>query len=565
MVQILLNAGVDVNRKGGHYGTALVAACRSGSTGVAEILLKHDADPNIQGCWVCDNALQTACERDNADIVLLLLEFEADPNLRGGRYGSALHAAFSKGNEIIIRALLTRDADIKYRGGEYCSVIQAAVKSENEAAVKIALECGLSANEKGGWFTYPLLRATAVESCPDSIVRLLLDEGADPNLEREGDDFIDRTFRTALQHATSISKAKMLLDSGAQIDTVSGWLGTALHVAIDDGEKQKHSMIKFLVERGADVNKVAENIGSPLCYTGRKADFDSARLLIEAGADLDSVDTIGHSALHLAICKPKSGMELFDYFVDLGADPLLLDRRGCNGVHYAARANNLGALTKILEGKLDINATDGFGWTPLHWAAASKRKSAQVIKALVDQGCNKDLKDKAGRTALDLATIFENTESVAILNDMDNEYTDPSKNGASTAKEPINYGCDGCAIVRIPFKLDCRQADRLLCRYPTPVGGKNGTSAQPVTDFPISAFDVLWTRISYTPAAILGPIKFLQKSNGLNRALLHATGRTLLTFLDCWLVELGGIGGGERGRERGKGGLMRGYGERMRG
>ena len=194
MVQTLLNAGVDVNRKGGHHGTALVAACRSGSTGVVEILLKHDADPNTQGCWVCDNALQTACERDNADIVLLLLEFEADPNLRGGRYGSALHAAFSKGNEIIIRALLTRDADIRYRGGEYCSVIQAAVKSENEAAVKIALECGLSANEKGEWFTYPLLRATAVESCPDSIVRLLLDEGADPNLEREGDDFIDRIF-----------------------------------------------------------------------------------------------------------------------------------------------------------------------------------------------------------------------------------------------------------------------------------------------------------------------------------------------------------------------------------
>ena len=270
-----------------------------------EILLKHDADPNIQGCWVCDNALQTACERDNADIVLLLLESEADPNLRGGRYGSALHAAFSKGNEIIIRELLTRGADIRYRGGEYCSVIQAAVKSGNEAAVKIALECGLSANEKGGWFTYPLLRATAVESCPDSIVRLLLDEGADPNLEREGDDFIDQTFRTALQHSTSISKYKMLLDSGAEIDTVSGWLGTALHVAIYDGGKQKHSMIKFLVERGADVNKVAENVGSPLCYTGREADFDSARLLIEAGVDLDSVDTIGHSALHLAICKPN--------------------------------------------------------------------------------------------------------------------------------------------------------------------------------------------------------------------------------------------------------------------
>lgn len=223
-------------------------------------------------------------------------------------------------------------------------------------------------------------------------------------------------------------------------------------------------------------------------------------------------------------------MELFDYFVGLGANPLLLDCRGCNGLHYAARANNLGALKKILEGKPGVNIIDGFGWTPLHWAAASKSKSAQVIKALVDQGCNKDLKDKARRTALDLAAIFENTESVAILNDMDNECTDLSNNGASTAKEPTNYECDGCAIVRIPFKHDGSQADRLLCRYPTSVGGKNGTSAQPVTNFSISAFDVLWTRISYTPAAILGPIKFLQLSNGLNRILSLRHGENAVEF-----------------------------------
>lgn len=102
---------------------------------------------------------------------------------------------------------------------------------------------------------------------------------------------------------------------------------------------------------------------------------------------------------------------------------------------------------------------------------------------------------------------------------MDNEYTDPLKDGASTAKEPINYECDGCAIVRIPFKHDGRQADRLLCRYPTSVGGRNGTSAQPATDISISPFDVLWTRISYTPVAIFGLIKFQQKSNGRSRIL----------------------------------------------
>lgn len=477
IVQILLDAGIDVNRKGGEHGTALVAACRCGSTNVVKLLLESDADLNIQECGLFDNALQTACEADNADIALLLLEHKAEPNLHGGWYGSALHAAFSKGNELIISALLTKGADIKYRGGEYCSILQAAVASENEVAVKVALERGLSANEKGGEFTYPLLRATAIDTCPDSIVRLLLDNGADPNLEREGDGYSDQIFRTALQHEPSVSKASLLLDAGAKLDTVSGWLGTALHAAICNNEgNQDSSIIKFLIDRGADVNKNSDVAGSPLCCAIKQSEFDIVRLLLGAGADLHSVDNVGHSALHMTICQSQAGIELFDYCVDLGADPLLLDRRGCNGLHYAARANNLLVLRKILERKPDINVIDDYGWTPLHWAAASTAISTSIIKALLDEGCNKDMKDKAGRTALDLATKLENSQSVAILT-ADGVHIDASlENGVEEQLYPLPL-CDGCLIVSKHLKGNYCQADSCLHRNPMFVGPRTGTHA----------------------------------------------------------------------------------------
>ena len=453
IVQALLNASINVNRKGGKFGTALTAACHRRRTGVVRLLLEHGADPNIQGCWEDDNALQTACEMGNADIVLHLLEHGADPNLHGGRYGSALHAAFSQGNEVTIRALLAKGADVTYRGGEYWSILQAAVYSKNEAAVRIALECGLSANEKGGWFTYPLLRATAVESCPDSIVRLLLEEGADSNLEREGDNFTERTFRTALQHTTSLSKANLLLEYGAKVNAVSGWLGTALNVAMYTGGKEKIPMMRLLLEHEADVNQVVEAVESPLRYACRVAQLASAQILIEAGADINSVDIVGHSALHTSICQHmSSGLEIFDYLVGLDADPLLLDRRGCSGLHYAARANNLTILKKILERGPDVDATDDFGWTPLHWAAASTRKSTEVIRALLDAHSRIDLKDKLGRTASDLATIFKNIESIAILDNKDDADIDPSS-APTTTEEPLNFDCDGCGIVRSPPPL----------------------------------------------------------------------------------------------------------------
>lgn len=511
IVRNLLKAGSDVNRKGGKFGTALTAACRFGNIGVVKVLFENNADPNIQGCWDDDNALQAACETNNAESILLLLQNGADPNLHGGWYGSALHAAFSRGNEVVIRELLQRGADINYKGGEYHSVLQAAVDSGKEEAVQIALKCRLSPNERGGRITYPLMRAAILHECPDSIVRLLLEKGADPNLEREGHSIAELIFRTALQQVGSPSKASILLDYGARMNQVTGWLGSALHTALCDSGNQKSSIVKLLLHRGADVNLKGEHVGSPLCYAAQQGDLISAQLLIDGGADLNSVDFGGHSSLHWAICKAKDGEELFDYLLSLGADPLLVDRRGCNGIHYAARACGMRALRKILEREPDINAADDYGWTPLHWAAASTRVSGQVLKALLHKGCKQDMADKERRTALDLAITFDNTEAIAVLNQTSNEYFVPSRIGATAATKLGDCWCEGCCIVRNPFEESKCYTDTLNRRHPMFVDLRIGTNAQTVTTFSISAFDVSSTKMFYTLKDISGPARPLQK------------------------------------------------------
>ena len=452
IAQSLLKAGSDVNRKGGEMGTALNAACYCQSLELVQILLESGGDPNVQECFECDHALQTACERNNTDIALLLLEHGADPNLHGGWYGSALHAAFAKGNKVIVKALVAIGADIKYKGGEYWSTLHATIVSCDEAMVKLALSHGTSANEKGGWFTYPLMRALASESCPDSIARLLFNAGADPNLEREGDEFIQQTFRTTLQHAITPSKAALVLDFGADINAVSGWLGTALHTTMYLGGDERKPIMSLLIERGADVNRVG--MDPPLCYAAREGQLDSAQLLVEAGADLNLVDMAGHSALHLALSNASTGVELCNYLLDAGADPLLVDRRGCSGLHYAARGSKLTALQSILKRAPDLDASDNLGWTPLHWAAASTRVSTQVVQALLSEGCNKDLRDKNGDTAQDLATKFNNTKIIALLNNHTKDTSiDPTETGfLDSDTEPCRY-CDGCMIVRTLLSL----------------------------------------------------------------------------------------------------------------
>lgn len=84
-------------------------------------------------------------------------------------------------------------------------------------------------------------------------------------------------------------------------------------------------------------------------------------MLVEAGADLHVTKLVGHSALLTTILSQASQLEVFDYLIVLGVDPLQRDRRGCNGLHYAARANKSDFIERILRYGINVNGADLHG------------------------------------------------------------------------------------------------------------------------------------------------------------------------------------------------------------
>jgi ankyrin repeat protein len=176
-VELLIDAGADVNKLAGEYGTALQAAVAGGrdepsALEVVRILICAGADVNLVG-GEYGTALQAATYRNRPQIVEELIEAGADVNLVGGDYSTALRAAVVSGHYYseegsriaIVQRLIRAGADVNLKGGEDTAPLEAALARSRTEIAQILHDAGVKPQKR------PLLSPT--------------DSGSDAD-EREG-------------------------------------------------------------------------------------------------------------------------------------------------------------------------------------------------------------------------------------------------------------------------------------------------------------------------------------------------------------------------------------------
>ena len=303
VARILLARGAHPGYGAGEFTNPLTAATSNGYGDTVELLLQHRADPNAPGGLDGSTPLiNAACtlpakyldllirhgaivdqrdpDEDTALIVsalvgddaciTTLLSHRAQVNLGGKHHGSALHAAASNGHAETCRLLLRHGADPRMRGGPYNTVLQAAAASGDSATVKVIIAGGggRELNVQGGEY-FTALHAAAVQEDDGCLRQLLalrpkLDVFPPPPTSKAG------TPLQAAAFAGCDRNARLLLEAGANPNTVAGKHGTALQAAALKGGS---ALCALLLSRGARVDGPSSGkYGHPLVAAVARVD-----------------------------------------------------------------------------------------------------------------------------------------------------------------------------------------------------------------------------------------------------------------------------------------------------
>ncbi len=171
-----------------------------------------------------------------------------------------------------------------------------------------------------------------------------------------------------------------------------------LHDAVKDGDLAR---LQELIAAGEDLTAQDKNVGTALHWAALKDNIDVARLLIEAGTDVNLPNTGSkQTALHIAAFS--GSVEVAVLLIEAGADAEARNLYGDTPLHTATAEDQSNVAKLLIEAGANIEARNVEAFTPLFLAAGGNAVGA--IELLVAEGADIDAKRTIGYTALHYAT-----------------------------------------------------------------------------------------------------------------------------------------------------------------
>ena len=345
--------GEDVNRRNADGSTPLQWAVYNGDVAEARRLLRAGADVSLANKYGA-TPMSLAAEVGNADMLKVLLEAGAN-------------------------------ADSPNADGQ--TALLAVARTGNVEAAQLLLDHGATVDAKEKWGGQTALMWASARRHP-AMMQLLISKGADVNARS-----IDRDYQ---RHVTAEGRPKSL-DSGG--------LTPLLYAA----RENCRACVDVLLENRADIDLPDPDGVSPLLVAIMNANWDLARQLIVAGADVNQWDIYGETPLFIAadlrsridggrasIDPPNetSGLAIVSLLLEHGADPNtqlffkpantrgVINTRGSTPLIRAANNGDLEVVKVLLAQGADATIPTADRQTPIHAVLSGRAPEPQALELI---------------------------------------------------------------------------------------------------------------------------------------------------------------------------------------
>jgi len=378
MAELLVRAGANVKAANEFGATPLYAAAAHADPAMTEKLLAAGADPNA-ALMSGETPLMEAARRGNLADVRVLLANHANPNAKESNGGqTALMWALSERQSAVVEELIKGGADVHAGSKTGFTPLMFAAQQGDEDSARILLRAGAKPNDaqpKTGLTALMIASAMAHAKAVD----VLLDKGADPNLaDTNGYTSLHRVVRDSDYGINLAAKddiltiVKSLLKHGANPN---------VRLSQDKekaAEEIKNGNVAIEGKRTAvTVDEIILQGATPLFLAAEVNNLDVIKALVDAGADPLIATERGTTPLMMAagagtdvqrereLQERATAVETAKFLVEHGADVNAAGQYGWTALHAAAYQGLNDVIAYLVSKGANIDQKDEFGQTAL--------------------------------------------------------------------------------------------------------------------------------------------------------------------------------------------------------
>jgi ankyrin repeat protein len=415
MVDLLLRAGADAKNANEFGATPLYAAAGNADATIAVKLLAAGADPNVP-LLSGETPLMVAATRGALETVRALLSGKASVDAKESNYGqTAMMAAVTQGHTAVVEELLRNGADANLGTKSGFTPLMYAAQQGSAPITRILLAAGAKPSFEQPQFGVTALLVASAMVRPE-IVDLLLDAGANPNAAN---------FRGYNPLLWVVRDSDYGIDLKSKDDIVKIVKSLLAHGA------NPNFRLKQPPPGSVTITEIELQGATPLLLAAEVNNLDAIKALVDAGADPLAKTEKGTTALILAsgagtdVQRARSleeramALETAKYLVEHGADVNAAGQFGWTALHAATYQGLTDVMEYLASKGANIDAMDNFGQTPLSIALTVLTRDIGARRLQIPRRYKREVVDvvlKLGATPLEKSGVVVVLQRTGDLN-----------------------------------------------------------------------------------------------------------------------------------------------------